>query len=452
VTGQMIIEGVENRTISVTEAEYLRLGHSRVFRSIVSAGIASLVITRRASWGIKTAGYVGQVLLEGDVRLRLREKIPGALAALLAWSSPEDFREELAKSPLGKDGADAILDAYARRLLSHIAEYVRHGRQKEYQRQQLVTSSPRGKIAVRGTMRLISRGIAGRVVVANSRLSANLMANRLLSLGLRAVDDYYRTANPDSPHLSKARYLAPLFEDVDGFSVERMHWLARARAFDEALADRRTSGDLRDALTYCRAFVLHLGQWPEDMVDGYLPRAFFLNLSTLFEEAVRLALATVVADNCSVKHGRSQGVHIFKDNGRHFEAEPDIVVRRSEQAVLVADVKYKTLDDSDGLPGHDDVYQLLAHAAAFKSQTALLIYPGELAWLGRLGLSHGGIEVFFCTVRPAHLFADLSSAATRLHLRTPKAEMVAPSAGPPLAGESLEQGTVVLAGRAEMQS
>ncbi len=72
---------------------------------------------------------------------------------------------------------------------------------------------------------------------------------------------------------------------------------------------------------------------------------------------------------------------------RAFLLKPDILVRKGRSPRVVADTKWKRLDPRSadlGVSG-EDVYQVLAYAHRYATDTAVLIYPRH-ATVGRPGL------------------------------------------------------------------
>jgi 5-methylcytosine-specific restriction enzyme subunit McrC len=63
------------------------------------------------------------------------------------------------------------------------------------------------------------------------------------------------------------------------------------------------------------------------------------------------------------------------DIGRKIPVRPDLVFYRRREPVLVADIKYKIVDD--GLGRNTDYHQLLAYCAALGLREGVLIYAAE---------------------------------------------------------------------------
>lgn len=395
-----LVEIVESRVNPVSAAVFRRLEASAHFWELVNTGVVSLVRSRDTPYGVRASAQVGHAVLASNLHLVVKEKSPGSLHALLDWSLPEDIREAEAPSPIASDSP--VLQAFANRFLDHLGNYLRHGRTKEYVLRNEASLFPHGRVDVRGTARLLSRGKRGVLSYWRTELTADTLPNRLLALGIIAVD-VYGSVFPDGGKVRDvARVYAPLFEDVDRYDLLRAALHRKAEAFDRALTDQRAAADLRRALEYARALVLHLGAWPETPSEQ-LPRAFFLNLELLFQDAVY----EVVREHLSgvpVAKGRTLKQPIFSDLPQRYVADPDLVVGVPPEVGLVADCKYK---EFRSWPDHSDVYQVLAHCAALGCNEGLLIYPGETCDMGRLGRSNSGVALGWATVRPRNLREDL---------------------------------------------
>ena len=96
---------------------------------------------------------------------------------------------------------------------------------------------------------------------------------------------------------------------------------------------------------------LHLGIWPVDETATIIPEAFFLILETLFEAAVRQVLSEI-AQTCSVTKGAQLNRPLFDTMRSRYIADPDVVISRAGEVLLVLDTKYKQIDN---YPDHGDV-------------------------------------------------------------------------------------------------
>lgn len=399
----------ERSTQPLTRDLYRRLEASEDFWELVARGVVSLVRSRDIPWGLRAAAFVGQATMEGNLRFVIEEKTPGALRALLRWAVPEDLRDAAVPSPVAQDSP--LLDTFAREFVANMGYYLRHGRIKAYRREHEQSGCLRGRIDVKASVAMLARGKRGRLAYSRPRLTADILPNRLLALALQAVERLFGDDEDARDTVSVARVYAPLFEDVRWSPITRLPWSAKAAAFERVMTDSTISGDLRKALAYARALVLHLGAWPLEEESFRVPRSYFLNLETLFEEAVRQVAREVCAP-FAVTRGTDLGRPLFKDLRDRYVADPDFVVARRLDDLIVGDCKYKQMD---GHPAHSDVYQLAAHCSAMGSLVGVLVYPGEACSTNFLGTALTGTRVFWATVRPAALREDVAQVLDCLY-------------------------------------
>ena len=403
----------ERGTLPISRSKFRALTESESISRLVQGGIITLFRSRDVPYGIRASCFVGHAILQDGDRLEVHEKTQGALHTLLLWSLPADLRGTRLPSKVGPKLP--ILDMFARQFLRSLAYYVRHGRLKAYLPSLQKSSTVRGKICIRETVRLLGRGQRGQLVQRPTTLSANVLVNRLLHLGLVAVDQLFSANERTEEVLAEARMYAPLFYDADIHEFRRCGYSFIADAFARGLKEPKTSEYLQTALAYARALVLHLGIWPTDDSSAVIPQSFFLNLETLFEEAVRQVFSEVVP-SLAVQKGAALKHPLFVNLPSRYVADPDGVISKGDEVALVLDTKYKQLAK---YPDHSDVYQLFAHCSALGSSTGILIYPAEDRRLGVLGMTKSQIKVHWGTVRIGHLSADLENIARELSVIEP---------------------------------
>jgi 5-methylcytosine-specific restriction endonuclease McrBC regulatory subunit McrC len=392
----------ERSTRSVSRLMHEQLSGSARMSHLVQAGILSLLRSKEVPYGVRASCYVGHAVLEDGTRLEVREKSVGALAALLRWSLPGNLRSAPVPSQVGAAAAP-FMEIFAVRFLALLGYYVRHGRVKAYLPFLRSSSTPRGKIDIAQTLRLLQRGHRGRIVCKQQLLSADVPINRLLRLGIEAIEQLFASDRGAQEALAEARMYAPLFQDVDTRELQLRGYAFRAEAFSRAMRSTQMTEDLQGALAYARAMVLHLGIWPEAESTPTVPRSFFLNLETLFEDAVRQVLAELLTPK-TVTKGARLNIPFFEQMPGRYVADPDVVFRGTDGAAIVADCKYKELDR---FPDHSDVYQLFSHCSALRAKVGVLIYPGESYRRFILGDTNSGISMRAVCVRITNLREDL---------------------------------------------
>jgi len=150
-----------------------------------------------------------------------------------------------------------------------------------------------------------------------------------------------------------------------------------------------------------------------------IERAWFVNLETFFEEAVRRTIRQSLPDATTESARRRPSV--FRPSARRYRASPDVVVYdESRNVVAIGDAKYKELD---GWPGQADVFELLAHASAYGTKRASLFYPADGSFSARhLGVSGDSCDVWSFGISFDNFTADIKSALQLMGLIKPAAE------------------------------
>lgn len=400
----------ERGAVSISALLYRSLSESARIGDLVADGIISLFRSKEIPHGIRASSFVGHAVLENGQRLEITEKSDGALRTLLLWSLPNDIREIDAWSQIGPNSP--VLQVFARRFLSSLSYYLRHGRRKVYQPQREVSSTVKGRISVRETVRVMSRGIRGSVVQYPLSLTADVTVNRLLHLGLLAVERILLSVPHAKDALAEARMYAPMFSDADIRQLRSLSYSSMSRLFAQAIEENRRSQELSNCLSFARALVLNLGAWPSDDDSNLIPNSYFLNLERLFEAAARQVLCELLP-GFEVVRGGFMNRPLFPDLPSRYVADPDTAVASKGQAVCVLDTKYKNLGD---YPAHDDVYQLFSHASAMGASSGVLLYPGQSFCYESIGKTASGLRIGFSTIRIANLPEDLRHLAEKCGL------------------------------------
>lgn len=384
----------------MSRTDYAALDASSVFADLIDQGLVSLVRTRKTPFGLRAGAFVGEAQV-GSRRLVIAPKVAGTLEALISWAVPLDVRVATPPSLVAKDAQ--ILDVFVAQLLEAVGRYLRTGRIRHYRTTSGVSSTPKGRLDVRGTAALEARGRAGVVAYTTRRLTADTPLNCFLGLGLFAVEEYARSTDAPRALVARARSYAALFEDVSWRRYRHAPWGPALEALHQNAWREAESEDALSALLYGRALLQNLGAWPtEGSTALTVPQSFFVNLESLFEEAVRNA---VQGSGYTASKGAVLKRPLFHERSKNFVADPDIVLTTYDPPVLL-DTKYRDLEG--GLPGHGEVYQLAAHATAFDAKIAALIYPletgrGEPSRLTSLGTTASGLRMYFAEVDVANL-------------------------------------------------
>jgi 5-methylcytosine-specific restriction endonuclease McrBC regulatory subunit McrC len=353
--------------------------------------------------------YVGRAQI-GDVLLEVTEKIDGALKALLSFATHDIFRIENASSPMSEMGELAVL--LVGQFLSAVRRYASEGRDFRYSVQSGVGSLIGGRINVTKTLSLRARGLRHLAAFDRNVILRNTPKNRVVSAALRETENLSALVDLSEHDVATSRGLSTLFDDCLDQEVifGTRESLARLA---QCLADESANVRHRDVLTLANVLLSHVSFEYSHSLPGTVPRAWFLNLETLFQTAVLRVLRSVCAASIQVDDGVTSKPAIFSNEKRKYRAVPDLVLRDNGTVLAIGDVKYKDLTKKIK---QSDLYQLLVHAAAFKAPRCFLIYPGDRMKTHYLGESVTGCQTWVFSVDVRTLPASISGVAGKMNL------------------------------------
>jgi 5-methylcytosine-specific restriction endonuclease McrBC regulatory subunit McrC len=358
-----------------------------------------------------TAGpFVGRALV-GDTLIEVVEKIEGSLVALIGYASSGAFRLEKQPAPASEVGA--LTRFLVSQFLEAVRRYVTAGREFRYVAKRETGSLAGGRLLVGQTATLWARGLKHLLAFERSLPTRNTPLNRTLLAALREVDEIAGPAAISSADLMNARGFAEFFSDC--LDAEVIY--APAERFVELadeLIDHLDDDETRDMLSLAAVVLSHEGFEPGAYEESTVPRSWFLNLERLFERAVRRVLDRCGRPWLRVSSAASWLPSIFSSVPEELRADPDLVVHHRGEFFAVGDVKYKNLN---GRPEASDLYQLLAHAAAFRTDVAFLVYPGDAFSAVDMGSSATGCRTWVFQIDIGHLTEDLERVLQTLDLK-----------------------------------
>jgi 5-methylcytosine-specific restriction endonuclease McrBC regulatory subunit McrC len=356
----------------------------------------------------------------GNVLLEFREKVEGALTALLTHASHSAFRLTRAQGATSELGDLAAL--LISQFLDVVTAYASSGRAFRYAMRKSVGSLVGGKLDITRSIQLRARGLGHLLAFEKNTITFSTPVNRVISTALAEVEHLARLVKLPERVVATSRGLSMLFADCkDHETLYRVRPYFAAQA--SALAETERVELVRDMMSLASIVLAHESFDPASGQSTGMPRTWFLNLEKLFEAAVRNVMAKLCGDGTTVYRGSESPKAIFSKEKNEYRANPDIVIAGAANALHVGDVKYKPYD---GSASSGDVYQLLTHAEAFEAQSAFLIFPGDTYSIRNLGVSRGGIETTFFSIRVQHLQEDL--AAVVAYLGYPFSISIHPSA------------------------
>lgn len=318
-------------------------------------GHVEVVPTReRGRYRLTPLGHVGTILTP-SCRLVIRPKIPLAnLFFLLGPSAPLPFLGERV------DGAAApeLLDLLGLRLAQLLAERVAAGLHRGYAERSTTGPYLQGRLDVPQQQRTTP---ARKETIPSvwEEFTADVPCNQVP----RAVAERVLL----SPFVSDP-VRAALRTALVGYAGIGPTPLD-ANALARAAPDRRTEA-YRPLYDLCCLLADGLAS-PEAAGPATGP-AFLLDMERLFEGHVIRHLRAAFAEDSSVEVGAQVTWTVARPG---LTMRPDVVLSRAGRPRVVLDMKWKEIEDT--APPTDDVYQVLAYAAALGAPHAALVYPGR---------------------------------------------------------------------------
>jgi len=388
----------------------LELLKDSTFNALLDGGMLELVRSRQGKFALKGAQYVGRATLSCGRELIITEKVSGAIAGMLPWASPRDIRSLLIQSHIteSSDMLEIIVDLF----LKAVAEYISKGTTKIYSRDCVSTLNPRGKVDVTATVRLRSKGIYGRITCRPSRLTGLTQVNSLIALALLCLDGCQGILPLGKDKIALARAFLPYFAECDFHSLRRMALPVRVSQFERELRSPFITLEQQKVLGYGRAIALHALSTFGSKEIAEIPGAYFINLESLFEDSVLSCLQDCLDPIKVWRPQELDRLNILDGANGRYRASPDALWEAIDKQLLIADCKYKL---TEGSPGHSDIYQILAHAEAYRATGAILFYPSDNTAMSFFGSSRGGTRVWSASLRCNHLREDIETAIKQVY-------------------------------------
>lgn len=338
---------------------FCEIGHRKVklaqFCGVVGLGERVLEILPKTHDGVSTA-----------------EECRGVLLRLLRWT--ERFPQFQHRSVSQHLRRAPLLDAFIAAFFDAVTALTQGGLLKQYQEHEDDLTVVRGRIAI--TRQL--GDYANRpdlVACAFDELTVDNHWNRVVKKAIRCTRPWIRSVELNRQWVE----LMCVLDDVDdtrlsGADVSRLLFNRQAERYRVAI-------DWARWILALLAPALRAGRSSE-------APALLFDMNKLFESAVAtvarrriygLSGLTVEAQDTS----RTLATVISQDRVEPgFQLRPDLVFRRGEAVVAVADTKWKLIGwDSKRrlMPVEADMYQIHAYASAFQCCELALIYPWRSA-------------------------------------------------------------------------
>lgn len=409
VLPQPTLQIQERGWVDAPPATWARFSGDPAMWSLVDDGVIQL--SRPSSGRVRVHGtrFVGTATIAGGT-LEIVEKVPGALAALLRFATDASFLVERQPAPGSELGP--LIGLLVGQFLESVRAYAANGRDFRYVTEARAGPLVSGRIDIGRTIALRARGLQQLIAFDRQVLSHSTPKNRVVLAALRAIEQIGGIIPLPTADLASARTLSILFEDCLDSGIiygTQEDLLAQAEQV------QNSEPNVRDRDMLALATVLLAGESFEPLLrsGSLVPRTWFLNLETLFESAVRHVLRELTLPNLNVTNGAQESRPIFGSSQGEYTANPDLVLRGGGSVVAIGDVKYKQWS---GAAAASDIYQLLVHAASFRSDLCFLVYPHdrhEAVWLGS---SSTGCQTWLFAMDVLHLDVGLREALAAMDL------------------------------------
>jgi 5-methylcytosine-specific restriction enzyme subunit McrC len=358
--GGRTIYGIESRkSLEFDLSDLTVAGSLDIFPQVEDRGLLFLQFRRRRV--VVSAGpYVGLIPLTPHISIDVRPRLPVSnLARVL-----EAARGSL-KSIQGVDrlyltagaAGDSILEFLIRNLVDSVRPILTNGLYRKFVRDSEVTSIPRGRILLGGTVRSWARGQRHQVHSQRFEQSTDISINRTIKEALQFALRQFRPIDKQGRKLVREAN-ANLMELPATIGALRPGDLAECgRTIESRILPISRSYYYRPAEIAC--LILSRGAISLDKPGKDIELAsFILNFEDLFEAYLRRVLADHVPTDVAVLDGNQEGKRLlFADANVHL-AQPDIVLNRGGQNAIV-EVKYKAR------PNREDINQAITYAICY---------------------------------------------------------------------------------------
>lgn len=374
----------------------------------MDANIISVERRGSSKWSLRGSCYVGRAVIAGNV-LKASEKVQGSFEALVHRIGLGSAKIIPAPAPISEDDrtASLLVSLFVRSVRRYLSGHKRLAYRQQSERGALVG----GRLNVAGTAKLRARGMVHHAAFFRTILSADLPINHSIYGALMEVERLAALLPIDSADISSARALRMgMSECLSGAMTTPRTELVRV-AIRESLAGANRP-ELAEVASLSAAILDSAGFGGESLWSQTVNRSWFVNLENMFERAMRLAVKDAMPGHEVVR--ATDRPPLFDIAHGRYRANPDIVIKAQGEVLAIGDAKYKNLDD---WPSAGDVYELLAHAAAYGASRAFLIYPASPnRIIQKLGTSGTGCQIWSAAIQLNAIDADVCDLLSKLGL------------------------------------
>lgn len=224
----------------------------------------------------------------------------------------------------------------------------------------------KGKLLVKETINSWLKGNKSKVVCGNFELSKDNPENKAIKFTLWMLLSLYS-------HSLRGEIRNSFFEKYRWFEgIPLPRGIDFVNEIEEAITYQTLPNSRSyyyDILNLCMFFITHSTLDIKSAKEVKV-KSFVVDMNKVFEEYIYNVLREKLNEQYKVK--RYQKRPLF-DNTLKYEIEPDYLILKNGNAIIIADAKYKNE------PTTDDFYQVLVYAERYNVTNSILIYP---SWSG----------------------------------------------------------------------
>jgi len=385
--GRMLYRLESRKSLDLLLADVTSNGTIEVFPHVEEKGLLFLQF-RRKRLVVSAGPFIGLIPLTPRISIEVRPKLP-----VTNLSRVLDAAQRSLSTLPGTErlyltdnlSSDSILEFLAINLHDAVRPVLEGGFLKAYTPKSSLSSHPKGKIEVAGTLRAWGRGQHHFLKTTYHEQTSDVPSNRVLKAAMQVILQRLAPTNPNRISLIKAinqKFLQ--LPSMIGPMSGRDRALVQDQVSTKSIADQKAY--YYRALEISLMVLSNTGISLQTSGSDVSLASFIVNFEDLFEEYLRRVLHGISPADLMVRDGNKDGKRYLFDENRGPMAQPDIVISAGPGRNVVAEVKYKEK------PNRDDINQAITYAICYRTDRVVLVHqkmPSKIGGLYRIGTING---------------------------------------------------------------
>jgi 5-methylcytosine-specific restriction enzyme subunit McrC len=387
-----VYSGEEHSEIEIPVDRLLRDGVVDVFPEIVKHDIFEFRFSPKRGLTFKAGRYIGIIPINEHVTIEVRPRVPiqnlervlmrsgASLVGLAGFTRWFDSH---------KESSNALLDFIADALLKSIDEIRSLGLYKEYQRNELLSSHPRGRLEMfKFAKRSEIVPFDGRIHSSSYGRVIDNGVNQCILAALSTLSRKYIRLSSQKGSLAKLRQINLAANTFSSVSLDPARRFLKDPRVDRPELIPELRHYYRDAIRLSKLLLNGHGVSFSAVGSEFALSSLIIDMGLVFEGYVRNALSQkfniegflVVDGNLGEDAGGGKR-KLFEDDerpriGKNVDVTPDILIVRKvgldRKVELVIDAKYKIAAPR---AGRSEINQVVTYAVRYKVNKAVIVMP-----------------------------------------------------------------------------